>query len=179
MIKKICPHCGKMYDSDAGKCNCIYSQRREQARRKRYDKFSRNKASASFYESLQWKLIRNTARHRDLNMDRLQFFLSDSAMRGRIAKLLSGKDETFRKVFSKLYYNLVDKNGFPKHIAVKSGLTVHHIIPRDDDKTLQLNLQNLITLTASTHSIVHSIYDADDKQKQACQQILQMAIFDK
>jgi 5-methylcytosine-specific restriction protein A len=55
---------------------------------------------------------------------------------------------------------------------VKQAEHVHHIVPRDDDKRQQYRLDNLISLTHSTHSLVERWYKESKAKKKETQSIL-------
>jgi 5-methylcytosine-specific restriction endonuclease McrA len=66
MLYKVCPTCKEKYEhiSKDSKCSngCMNKDKKE--RNKSYDKFSRNKESASFYASKEWKKIRRVSMNR-------------------------------------------------------------------------------------------------------------------
>lgn len=66
MLYKVCPTCKERYEyiSKDSKCSNGCMNKDKSERNKNYDKFSRNKESASFYASKGWKQIRRVAMNR-------------------------------------------------------------------------------------------------------------------
>jgi len=60
MLYKICPTCKEKYEhiNKDSKCSNGCMNKAKSERNKNYDKFSRNKDSAAFYASKEWKKIR-------------------------------------------------------------------------------------------------------------------------
>lgn len=52
------------------------------------------------------------------------------------------------------------------------GNIVHHIVPRDDDKSLELEMTNLITVSAQSHEEIETIYRRCPEEKVKIQRIL-------
>lgn len=94
----------------------------------------------SFYDSPVWRKLSRQVRVRDYNCDRLRlWFVKHGRPADRAGSLL---------------YSLAmtqPMSGVP--------LLVHHIVPRDEDASLQYTEANLITLSSAVHELVHSLYD--------------------
>ena len=52
------------------------------------------------------------------------------------------------------------------------GNIVHHIVPRDDDKSLELEMTNLITVSDRSHKEIEAIYNRCPEEKLKIQRIL-------
>ena len=52
------------------------------------------------------------------------------------------------------------------------GNIVHHIVPRDDDKLLELEMTNLITVSPQSHEEIETIYRRCPEEKLKIQRIL-------
>ena len=56
--------------------------------------------------------------------------------------------------------------------SLSEGVTVHHIIPLEDDRSKTYEIDNLISLCNQCHKKIHRYYDKDKKTKQKEQKIL-------
>lgn len=176
MIKKFCNRCGKTYDAN-GKCECRAARAARAARAKRYDSGRRVERAGGFYHSPMWRNLSRRIMSRDGAIDRLQFFvcfmvkrnLIDSYFPERLPRIQSNV-LAVRKIISDIAAVLVDVYGNPKRIS--SSLTVHHIIPRNDNDLEQWNPDNLITVSNDTHNLIHRFYNRDDCFKAAMQSVL-------
>lgn len=61
---------------------------------------------------------------------------------------------------------------------VRHADTVHHIIPREDDTSKALDLDNLIPVSSYTHRLIHAAYAKGQDEKMRMQKILREAIED-
>lgn len=136
---KFCNHCHKLYSGS--KCSCRRDNQRERSK----------KYHDSFYDSPAWRALSRYIRVRDYNMDRLALFC------------LKYSPKTFIGI--KLCdYVLEASTG---QIRTFSGmLVVHHIVPREDDKSLQYDSDNLITLNTHVHEYIHQLYATNKEEVQ-------------
>ncbi|KNF06994.1 HNH endonuclease [Gottschalkia purinilytica] len=44
--------------------------------------------------------------------------------------------------------------------------TIHHIVEREEDKTLELDVDNLFPVSAESHNTIHSLYEKDKEGTQ-------------
>lgn len=143
-LMKFCNHCGRLYDGT--RCSC-----RRDNTKKLYHK--------SFYDSPAWRKLANYIRVRDYNMDRLSLFLSKKGL----------KEEG---VYKLLHDYLIDAYG---EIRRHSGaIVVHHIVPREENYSMQYDVDNLISLNTHVHEYVHQLYGT--KHKEEVQNILREAV---
>ena len=143
MIKRICNHCGKVYSGD--RCSC--------KREKRV--YARN----SFYDSPAWRSLSRYIRMRDYEQDRLCMYLIKI---GRPSDIC---------VLQKLYDYCIDASGLPRYRGDR--LIAHHIVPREDNYSLQYTIDNLITVGNSVHEYIHQLYA---HEKESVQKILTAAV---
>lgn len=138
MIQKICNHCGRLY-TDVCPCKA--------ARRRKYEY-----KSDDFYNSKAWRSLSRYIRQRDLNSDRLAMYLSLSGAYRQVN--IPGHIKT-------LVDYLILPGGAIRRL---SGLiVVHHIIPREDDRSLWYVVDNLISLRHDVHEYIHQLYKTEAK----------------
>lgn len=149
MSKKFCNHCGRLYET---KCTC----RKEK----------RNYKHINFYDSTAWRSLSNFIRTRDYDLCRLAFYMQKHPY----------NPETCSGVYKLLYDYLIDAYGQIRSHGggINNKLIVHHIVPREDDYSLQYVAENLITLDYHTHEFIHQLYNT--KHKKEVQQILKDVI---
>ena len=148
---RICNHCGKLYDENLGRCSCRKSEKRTYKHE-------------SFYDSPRWKALARMIKVRDLCTDRLALYLSRS-------ELPQESDEDAR-VYKLLHDYLIDVYGNDRRLSER--LICHHIIPREDDYSMQYNVDNLISVSSNSHEYIHQLY-SHGKQKEV-QAILRHAV---
>ena len=141
-MARFCIRCGRLIYGDS--CTC---KKDFQLLPKKYN----NSYHDSFYDSGYWKKIRDSIKKRDFNMDRLQLYFA------KTGRPDAGPLQT-------LYDFCIDAYGNPRRFAGR--LLVHHIVPRDDDVSLQYELSNLITLNYHVHEFVHQLYISNKKEIQ-------------
>lgn len=126
---RFCNHCGRLYDErDGGRCTC--------QREKREYKH------ASFYDGKGWRALSRFIRVRDFGQDRLAMYFTKFKPEGKLQQ--------------RLFDYLIDAQGNPRRLG--GGLVVHHIVPREDDATIEYEADNLISLNTHTHEYVHALY---------------------
>ena len=142
MIRRVCNHCGRRYDVTEG-CPCQKQRRQKQVFGQYVD---------PFYQSPAWKHV-----SRDSETDRAAMFASTLR---RLSFDLRGLRLSSGVVGLVEYLTLPDGaiRRFP------DGLVVHHIIPRKEDSSRELDVENLVTLRHDVHSFVHQLYDTKDKE---------------
>lgn len=108
-------------------------------------------AHTDWYNTPAWKATRDAVRIRDYDMDRLLL--------------------------------LKDRIEWPKELQALKDITVavkddrkivHHIEPREENPDRIYDLDNLITVKASTHELIHLLYKTE--LKQATQDLLRQAV---
>lgn len=176
MIKKFCSRCGKLYDAlNDGHCNCKASQKALAERRKMFN--DTRKQSSSFYNSTAWVKVANAMRRRDGDKDLIQFFLFVLLRKNALidyypASLPKIYEDAFRRLIDKLRASLIDANDYPRMLGIDGDLLVHHIIPRNEDYSLQYRSNNLITISAAAHNVIHEFYNRNSDCKIAAQSFL-------
>jgi len=77
MLKKICNHCGKLYDYGT-QCKCrprdTIDQETKRKSQKKYDMTKRNPDAVRFYHSDEWKRVRNAAYNRAYGLDEYLYY---------------------------------------------------------------------------------------------------------
>ena len=89
-----------------------------------YDRYHRDKKSKGFYNSAEWRRVKEMVLNRD-SMD-VYIYMTE----GRVL----------------------------------AADTVHHITPLKDDWNRRLDMSNLMSLNASTHSMIETEYKKDKQQ---------------
>lgn len=135
MPKKICNHCGRIYEFE---CEC----------RKKRRKFSKTK---DIYNSTRWKKVSKKIRARDFYCDRFALFLSVCD---------ASKLPTWTRPF-KTFLTLPD--GTIRRM--NDILLVHHIEPVDENSSSWFDENNLISLYQSTHEMIHKLYETELKNE--------------
>lgn len=137
---KICNHCGRVY-TDV--CTCATATRKREERRKLYRKHHAD----NWYNNPHWKACSRAVRVRDLNLDKLKLYVD---------------------------YNLPYKWNEPAWLTAlrdllgtvkQARLTVHHIEPRDENKSRWYDMENLISLDTVTHDYIHELYFTPAKRE--------------
>ncbi len=174
MIKRFCNRCGRIYDADnGGTCNCKASQTARAEQAKAYDTGGRYKRTRGFYQSPRWRKLAERIRNRDGGVDRLQAYLFILVQQNTLYTHFTGKElETARR----LAEILITPDGLPRRTQEANDLTVHHIVPREDDRTLELVTTNLISVDSYTHTVIHDLYRENTATKEAVQGILHDAV---
>lgn len=177
MLKRICPHCGRTY-AVGTQCDCAQSRRKKREQRKDYDRLSRNKDAASFYHSSGWEKLSDAVRRRSSYADTLQSYLAILIRRGMLLHYVQNQQtDAGRNIVKTLVSLLVSDTGVPVQFQTKRvRLVVHHVVPRDDDKSREYDPDNLIALLPVVHNLVHDYYDSSDADKESMQRILFDAI---
>lgn len=158
--KAICNHCGRLHEVGT-RCNCKQTQRID---RERWKEYARN--NDGFYNSKAWRSVSRYVRQRDCNLDRLAMYLS--WMRHNSPQDASG----WPALYNTLADYLLTATDDARHFG--GVVVVHHIIPREDDKSRWYDLENLITLNSTTHEFIHQLYA--DGHKQEVQRLLFEAV---
>lgn len=171
-MMRICNHCGKFYDADKGKCHCKYWQDRRKQRQEDYYKF-RKEHSNNFYGKAAWRKMVSNIKARDFSSDRLQMYLSKIYQE----KILNAAETKSGTLLAYLCHMLLSPDGKLVRLSDRK-ITVHHIIPLEDDFERRFDEHNLITLSYATHDLVHDIYKGrmHEFTKQEMQRILQAAV---
>lgn len=146
---KFCNYCGRLYDEQKGLCPCRPKKEREW----------NNKYHKAFYDTKRWRKIRETIKARDFNMDRLQLYFSKT-----------GRPKV-KSIEQQIYDYVMDASDVPRKF--EGTYIVHHIVPREDNYSLQFNEHNLITLNTYTHEYIHMMYK---HCKESVQQLLTKAV---
>ena len=114
-------------------------------------------------------MLSKMIRVRDYCSDRLSMYLFRSEM---------PQDVSEDAVTYKLLHDfLIDVTGNERRFSdrfLSNRLICHHIVPRQDDYSLQYDADNLITLSFHTHEYVHQLYAHGRKDK--VQTILRNAV---
>lgn len=136
---RYCNHCHKLYDERKGKCPCRKTEKRVYK-------------TDSFYTGKAWRALSNYIRMRDYNMDRLALYL-----------FRSGTPADGLSVYKLLYDYLIDVTGNIRTLG--GSLVVHHIVPRNENYTLQYDVDNLITLNSHAHEFIHQLYSTGKQEE--------------
>lgn len=143
---RVCNHCGRLYDELVGGCPCRNSVKRVYAR-------------DSFYDRPAWRALSRYVRARDYEQDRLCMYL-----------IKVGRPDSLC-VLQRLYDYCIDVTGIARFR--NDRLIVHHIVPREDNYSLQYEVDNLITVGNSVHEYIHQLYA---HEKENVQDILRSAV---
>lgn len=131
-------------------CGRLFVGKRCSCRR---DKLRSAEYHNSFYDTPVWRRLSRQVRVRDFKCDRLKlYFQKYGKPSGKAGGILFA-------------YVMMNRTG---------RLTVHHIVPRDDDKSLRYVEDNLITLSSDVHEMVHNLYDTGFKEE--VQSLLRQAV---
>lgn len=132
-------------------CGRIYTDRCNCRKEKRT--YNRD----SFYDSPAWRSLSRFIRMRDYEQDRLCLYL-----------MKTGRPDG--GIAQRLYDYCIDTAGTPRY---RDRLLVHHIVPREDDRTLEYSVDNLITVGNTVHEYIHQLYA---QHGQEVQDILRQAV---
>lgn len=138
--------CGKLYDAGTV-CEC------QAGKRKEYVKDAKVR-----YESYQKKAYRNY----------------DKRNPNRHEKYNSPEWKSTRQVVL-AYAHGIDEWIYATEHRIVPADTIHHIIPIEDDESLWLDLNNLIAISAESHSKIHNLYN-NFKKKKILQNQLQVIV---
>lgn len=105
-------------------------------RHREYDMHCRNQKAKAFYNSSEWRTVRERVLARDAGID--------------------------------IYLYITEGRVFPAD-------TVHHIVELSEDYSMRLDMNNLISISEATHSMVSKVYK-DAIKKVAMQQTLRECI---
>lgn len=142
---RICNHCGRMYDEHLGGCSCRTKEKRTYKHE-------------NFYDSPRWKALARMIKVRDFCTDRLALYLSRSE---------SPQDASEdARTYKLLRDYLIDVYGNSRRLSER--LICHHIIPREDDYSLQYNVDNLISVSNDSHEYIHQLYSQGKQEQVQC-----------
>ena len=105
-------------------------------RHREYDMHCRNKKAKAFYNSGEWRTVREKVLSRDAGID--------------------------------IYLYIIEGRVVPAD-------TVHHIVELSEDYSMRLDMDNLISISEATHSMISKAYK-DAARKAAMQQTLRECV---
>ena len=143
-MKKFCSRCGRLIEVGET-CVCRKNVKRQ------YKKIP-------FYESQAWRKLSSYVKIRDFMLDRLQMYFCKYKPANDIEKMVYGY--------------VVDALGQPRKFS--GALIAHHIVPREDNYSLQFVTDNLITVNYHVHEYIHMLYGQG--KKEAVQELLRKCV---
>lgn len=124
MLYKICSTCKERYEyiSRNSKCSNGCMDKNKKERNKNYDKFSRNKDSASFYATGQWKKLTKECREKFKGLDIYSYYINNEIVYGNLSHHIIELVEDKSKAYD--LNNLIwlsDNSHTVVHTAYKCG----------------------------------------------------------
>lgn len=132
MLKKICSFCGKSYQV-GDKCSC------NRSRQKDYDRYDRNKESASFYHSISWKAMTQRIRQLAYGLDELLWREKKLLRAGKITHHIYTVEE--RPDLALREENLI-------YVNVQTHNMIHAVYEKSAEKKRQMQAR-LLKIVAS------------------------------
>ena len=127
------------------------------------------------YEKTQDELDRQKRDARDARA----LIESADKKRARFGAFYGTNDWKKLRTIARRRDNDIDVWVYIKYGAIEhTGAAVHHIIPIADDWDKRLLLDNLVTVSSTSHAEIERLYSMGGEYKQVCQRLLREAVRD-